>query len=212
MSGYVRAVNFVKNLVKGGSKTSPTISSTKINVGNLKKNQETLNKLKKTTDAYVTKAGSVDPSLKEALRKAGSKSLQKPNKILRRNEESKKMFKTVLPIVFRRTLRSIDKIVGWVMPMPEKQSDVGVLASDALASEVKNIYIDIMNTIQLLGEKKSFKPIFFWTPTIFSKNKLTEYEEQERNINVKYSEFFGFRRLNSIRKVTPKIEVINERR
>ena len=83
MSGYVRAVNFVKNLIKGGSKTSPTISSTKINVGNLKKNQETLNKLKKTTDAYVTKAGSVDPSLKEALRKAGSKSLQKTDKILR---------------------------------------------------------------------------------------------------------------------------------
>ena len=95
MSGYVRAVNFVKNLVKGGSKTSPTISSTKINVGNLKKNQETLNKLKKTTDAYVTKAGSVDPSLKEALRKAGSKSLQKTDKILRRNKESKKIFKTV---------------------------------------------------------------------------------------------------------------------
>ena len=87
MSGYVRAVNFVKNLVKGGSKTSPTISSTKINVGNLKKNQETLNKLKKTTDAYVTKAGSVDPSLKEALRKAGSKSLQKTDKILRKNKK-----------------------------------------------------------------------------------------------------------------------------
>jgi len=87
MSGYVRAVNFVKNLVKGGSKTSPTISSTKINVGNLKKNQETLNKLKKTTDAYVTKAGSVDPSLKEALRKAGSKSLQKTEKILRKNRK-----------------------------------------------------------------------------------------------------------------------------
>ena len=76
--------NTVKNLVTGGSKTSPTISSTKINVGNLKKNQETLNKLKKTTDAYVTKAGSVDPSLKETLRKAGSKSLQKTEKILRK--------------------------------------------------------------------------------------------------------------------------------
>ena len=76
--------NTVKNLVTSGSKTSPTISSTKINVGNLKKNQETLNKLKKTTDAYVTKAGSVDPSLKEALRKAGSKSLQKTEKILRK--------------------------------------------------------------------------------------------------------------------------------
>ena len=85
MSGFVRAgFSFLKNLGKGGSKTSPTISSTKINVGNLKKNQETLNKLKKTTDAYVTKAGSVDPSLKEALRKAGSKSLQKTDKILRK--------------------------------------------------------------------------------------------------------------------------------
>jgi hypothetical protein len=88
MSGFVRAgFSFLKNLGKGGSKTSPTISSTKINVGNLKKNQETLNKLKKTTDAYVTKAGSVDPSLKEALRKAGSKSLQKTEKILRKNRK-----------------------------------------------------------------------------------------------------------------------------
>ena len=84
----------VKNLIKA-KKTSPTIVGTKPNVGNLKKNQETINKLKKTTDAYVTKAGSVDPSLKEALRKAGSKSLQKTDKILRRNKESKKIFKTV---------------------------------------------------------------------------------------------------------------------
>ena len=87
MSKYFKAYNAIKNLVTGGSKTSPTISSTKINVGNLKKNQETLNKLKKTTDAYVTKAGSVDPSLKEALRKAGSKSLQKTEKILRKNRK-----------------------------------------------------------------------------------------------------------------------------
>ena len=83
MSGYVRAVNFVKNLVKG-KKTSPTISSVKANVGNLKFNKDTIDKLTKTTDAYVTKAGSVDPSLKEALRKSGSKSLQKTDKILRK--------------------------------------------------------------------------------------------------------------------------------
>jgi len=55
----------------------------KVNVGNLKKNRETFDKLIKTTDTYVTKAGKVDPSLKEALRKAGSKSLQKTDKILR---------------------------------------------------------------------------------------------------------------------------------
>ena len=87
MSGYVRAVNFVKNLVKGKSKTSPTISSVKANVGNLKFNKDTIGKLTKTTDAYVTKAGSVDPSLKEALRKSGSKSLQKTKKILRKNKK-----------------------------------------------------------------------------------------------------------------------------
>ena len=88
MSGIVKAgFSFLKNLGKGKSKTSPTISSTKINIGNLKKNQETLGKLKKITDTYVTKAGSVDPSLKEALRKAGSKSLQKTEKILRKNRK-----------------------------------------------------------------------------------------------------------------------------
>ena len=86
-SKYIRAYNAFKNAITGGGKKSKTISSTKINLGNLKKNQETLGKLKKTTDAYVTKAGSVDPSLKEALRKAGSKSLQKTDKILRKNKK-----------------------------------------------------------------------------------------------------------------------------
>ena len=76
--------NTVKNLVTGGSKTSPTISSTKINVGNLKKNQETLNKLKKTTDAYVTTAKKKGfEGLAKDLRQAGSKSLQKTKNILR---------------------------------------------------------------------------------------------------------------------------------
>ena len=84
----------VKNLIKG-KKTSPTIVGTRPNVGNLKFNKDTIDKLTKTTDAYVTKAGSVDPGLKKALRDAGSKSLKKTDKILRRNKESKKMFKTV---------------------------------------------------------------------------------------------------------------------
>ena len=67
-----------------GGKIVDTIKSFKPNVGNLKKNQETIKKLTNVTDQYVTKAGSVDPSLKEALRKAGSKSLQKTDKILRK--------------------------------------------------------------------------------------------------------------------------------
>jgi len=83
--GFVKVFTGAKQPGVKGSST--TIIGTKPNVGNLKKNQETLNKLKKTTDAYVTKAGSVDPSLKEALRKAGSKSLQKTEKILRKNRK-----------------------------------------------------------------------------------------------------------------------------
>jgi hypothetical protein len=105
MSGYVRAVNFVKNLVKG-KKTSPTIVGTKPNVGNLKFNKDTMDKLKTTTDRYVAGPGQVHAGLKKSLRDAGSKSLQKTDKILRkkkadariiekRNEESKKMFKKV---------------------------------------------------------------------------------------------------------------------
>jgi|TARA_E500000331_G_scaffold287226_1_gene282276 hypothetical protein len=82
----------IKNLVKG-KKTSKTITSTTPNVGNLKFNQDIKNKLIKTTDAYVTKAGSVDPSLKEALRKAGSKSLQGDKIVRKRNKKSKKIFK-----------------------------------------------------------------------------------------------------------------------
>jgi hypothetical protein len=70
-----------------GGKIVDTIKSFKPNVGNLKKNQETLGKLKKITDTYVIKAGSVDPGLKKALRDSGSKSLQKTDKILRKNKK-----------------------------------------------------------------------------------------------------------------------------
>ena len=93
MSGYVRAVNFVKNLVKG-KKTSPTISSITPNVGNLKFNQDTRNKLINMTDRYVAGPGQVHAGLKKSFRDAGSKSLQ-GDKILRRNKKSKKIFKTV---------------------------------------------------------------------------------------------------------------------
>ena len=83
------------NFVKAGGKKFGSIVGTGPNVGNLKKNKDTIERLTKTTDAYVTKAGSVDPGLKKALRDAGSKSLKKTDNILRRNKESKKMFKTV---------------------------------------------------------------------------------------------------------------------
>jgi len=79
--GFVKIFTGAKQPGVKGSST--TIIGTKPNVGNLKKNQETLNKLKKITDTYVTKAGKVDPGLKKALRDSGSKSLQKTKNILR---------------------------------------------------------------------------------------------------------------------------------
>ena len=77
-----------------GGKIVDTIKSFKPNVGNLKFNQDTKNKLIKTTDAYVTKAGKVDPGLKKALRDAGSKSLQGDKIVRKRNKKSKEIFKT----------------------------------------------------------------------------------------------------------------------
>jgi len=83
--GFVKIFTGAKQPGVKGSST--TIIGTKPNVGNLKKNQETLNKLKKITDTYVTNAGKVDPGLKKALRDSGSKSLQKTEKILRKNKK-----------------------------------------------------------------------------------------------------------------------------
>jgi len=83
--GFVKVFTGAKQPGVKGSST--TIIGTKPNVGNLKKNQETFNKLKKITDTYVTKAGKVDPGLKKALRDSGSKSLQKTEKILRKNKK-----------------------------------------------------------------------------------------------------------------------------
>ena len=55
--GFVKIFTGAKQPGVKGSST--TIIGTKPNVGNLKKNQETLNKLKKITDTYVTEAGKV---------------------------------------------------------------------------------------------------------------------------------------------------------
>ena len=79
--------NKIKTAIKGGKKTSKTITSVKPNVGNLKFNQETMNKLKTTTDRYVAGPGQVHADLKKSFRDTGSKSLQKTEKILRKNKK-----------------------------------------------------------------------------------------------------------------------------
>lgn len=78
----------VFSFVKAGKKVFDTVKSIKPNVGNLKKNQETLGKLKTTTDKYVTAAKEKGfTGLAKELRDTGSKSLQKTGKILRKNKK-----------------------------------------------------------------------------------------------------------------------------
>ena len=75
--------NIIKTFLKG-SKKPQTISSVNPNVGHLKKNKETMDRLIKTTDKYVLAADKKGfKDLARDLRKTGSKSLQKPEKILR---------------------------------------------------------------------------------------------------------------------------------
>ena len=76
------------SFVKAGKKVFDTVKSVKPNVGNLKKNQETMGKLIKTTDTYVKTAKEKGfENLSKDLRRAGSKSLQKTDNILRKNKK-----------------------------------------------------------------------------------------------------------------------------
>ena len=76
------------SFVKAGKKVFDTVKSVTPNVGNLKKNQETIKKLTDTTDKYVKKANEKGfTDLAKDLRKSGSKSLQKTDKILRKNKK-----------------------------------------------------------------------------------------------------------------------------
>ena len=72
------------SFVKAGKKVFDTVKSVKPNVGNLKKNKETIKKLTDMTDKYVKTANEKGfKDLAKDLRKSGSKSLQKTDKILR---------------------------------------------------------------------------------------------------------------------------------
>ena len=75
------------NFVKAGGKKFGSIVGTGPNVGNLKKNKNTIDKLIKTTDKYVVGTAD-DKKLSKELRKIGSKSLQKTDKILRKTKKA----------------------------------------------------------------------------------------------------------------------------
>jgi len=83
MGKFNTSKQFITQIFKPKSKISKTITSTKPNVGNLKFNQDTRNKLITMTDRYVAGPGQVHAGLKKSFRDAGSKSLQ-GDKILRK--------------------------------------------------------------------------------------------------------------------------------
>ena len=101
--------------------------------------------------------------------------------------------KAFAPIVFRRTLRIVQRIVGVAIGKTNLSPDtveVDKEQQDVLANDVVHIYADIMSTVRLLGEKWSFSSYFFWQPTIYSKKHLTSFEANEKEINIKYEKFF----------------------
>ena len=89
MSKYFKAYNSLKNILKG-SKTSPTITGTKANVGNLKKNKEAIDKIIKTTDNYISATNDAKMPMARDLRRTGSKGVKNMVKTLKTAERNKK--------------------------------------------------------------------------------------------------------------------------
>ena len=89
MSKYFKAYNSLKNIFKG-SKTSPTITGTKPNVGNLKKNKEAVDKIIRTTDKYISATNDAKMPMARDLRRTGSKGVKNMVKTLKTAERNKK--------------------------------------------------------------------------------------------------------------------------
>ena len=82
MSSFVRAgFSFLKNLGKGGSKTSPTISSVKPNIPTtkLEKTKSKLNILKQKTKASKAKLNQTLFNIDQASKKAKARMIDKRN-------------------------------------------------------------------------------------------------------------------------------------
>ena len=166
--------NIIKQFLKSSTKPK-TISSVKPNVGNLKKNKETMDKLIKTTDKYVLAADKKGfKDLARDLRKTGSKSLQKPEKILRTDKAtggrvgrkfgSPKSGEKVPSKL--KGLKTNKKISGSYLikdpkPIIKKATDPDVIKLDKQIKIAKNVGIGTAGAIAGAGvygkAKKAFK-------------------------------------------------------
>ena len=129
MSGFVRAgFSFLKNLGKGGSKTSPTINKVKPTVNTT----ELGKKISETTKA-VQKAKGSGAKLSQSIFELknnmpttfkGSKTKTVSNTTKKRNEESKKMFDKTEGRIKRKFGGGADK------ELSPKQMKIASLAGD----------------------------------------------------------------------------------
>ena len=62
--------------------------------------------------------------------------------------------------------------------------------NEALANDVLNIYEKNVEIVECLAKRYSFKALFYWQPTIFEKQCLTKYEEEERRRHLEMQLFF----------------------
>ena len=94
MSKYYKAYNTLKNIVTGGNKTSPTISSVKIKK-NLTGRRSDRDSIIKGVDKHLKSSDLTSSPIKKKYTDKVSAVHDKYEKTKKRNEESKKIFKTV---------------------------------------------------------------------------------------------------------------------
>ncbi len=98
-------------------------------------------------------------------------------------------YKAAVPIVFRRTLRLIDKIANFFVKDQQAHTTNGTEETgNELPKEVLSIYCEIMETVRSTGKRLGFESCFFWQPSIYTKKTLTEFEAKEKENKPEYAD------------------------
>jgi len=95
-------------------------------------------------------------------------------------------YKAAVPILFRRTLRFIDKVAN-LFVSARTNVDSNPSENTELPKDILKVYTDIIFQVQSYGRKHDFDCCFFWQPSIYTKKNLTPYENSEKQVNVRYA-------------------------
>jgi len=99
-------------------------------------------------------------------------------------------YRAAMPILFRRSLRLIDKVVN-VFVSKDKNTKLPVALNPELPHSVLSVYSDIMHQVRSYGARYEFESCFFWQPSLFTKKQLTEFEASEKQVNIRYAEILA---------------------